>query len=132
MTMQDPIADMLTRIRNAQRSKKAKVHIPYSRFKLSICELLVKEGYIESLLVVGELPQEKSIDLILKYAQDGAPVITRIDRHSKPSLRQYVGHTGIKDVPGFGVSVVSTSQGVMSHHAARQAGIGGELLCIVS
>jgi small subunit ribosomal protein S8 len=132
MTMQDPIADMLTRTRNAQRANKPVVAFPYSHFKLALCEVLVNEGYIESVQVVGDLVQEKQIELTLRYTADGSPVITRIDRFSKPSLRQYVGKGDIEDVPGFGISIVSTSQGVMSHHAARKAGVGGEVLCVVS
>lgn len=132
MSMQDPLADMLTRIRNAQQAKKEAVLVPYSRFKLSMCDVLKGEGYVADARVVGEKPQEKCIEVVLKYCEDGRPVISRIDRHSKPSLRQYVGKDAIANVPGFGISIVSTSQGVMSHHAARKAGVGGELLCVVS
>lgn len=131
MTMQDPIADMLTRIRNAQRTAKKDVKVPYATFKEAIAKVLVEEGYLVSMTVEGERPQDKHLLLVLKYFE-GQGVISRLERVSKPSLRKSVGKDAIEAVPGFGISIISTSQGVMSGRAAKRLGLGGELICVVS
>jgi small subunit ribosomal protein S8 len=131
MSMSDPISDMLTRIRNAQRAEKATVSMPSSKLKVSIAKVLLDEGYIEEFQVVdnGNKPE---INITLKYYA-GEPVIERIDRVSRPGLRIY---KGVDDMPkvmgGLGVVIVSTSQGVMTDRKARAAGIGGEVLCVVA
>ena len=130
MSMSDPISDMLTRIRNAQRAEKATVSMPSSKLKVSIAKVLLDEGYIEEFQVVdnGNKPE---INITLKYYA-GEPVIERIDRVSRPGLRIY---KGVDDMPkvmgGLGVVIVSTSQGVMTDRKARATGVGGEVLCIV-
>lgn len=130
MTMQDPIADMLTRIRNALAVKKATVTMPASTLKAAIANVLKEEGYIEDYQVDSE--KKAQLTITLKY-YEGKPVIDRLDRASRPGLRLYKGK---KDLPkvlgGFGVAITSTSQGVMSDKAARAAGIGGEVLCYVN
>jgi small subunit ribosomal protein S8 len=129
--IQDPIADLLTRVRNAQSAKKAEVCIPYSGHKLAICQLLQAEGYINAVSVDEQNPKKKNIHVVLKYFE-GQPVMRTLKRVSKPSLRQYVAKGEIKKVPGFGIAVISTSHGVMTHQAANKAGLGGEVLCIVN
>ncbi len=130
MAMHDPIADMLTRIRNAQRAEKAAVEMPSSKLKVAIAEVLKDEGYIESFAVAGDVKPVLSIEL--KYYA-GRPVIERIDRVSKPGLRIYKGATEIPRVMnGLGVAILSTSKGVMTDRKARSQGIGGELLCFVA
>ncbi len=131
MSMTDPIADMLTRIRNAQRANKTQVTMPSSTAKLGIAKVLQDEGYI------GEFGTETegaktTLTIDLKYYQ-GAPVIETIKRISKPGLRIYRGNGDLPTViGGLGIAVVSTSAGVMSDREARKQGIGGEVLCIVS
>lgn len=131
MSMSDPISDMLTRIRNAQRAEKATVTMPSSKLKVSIAKVLQDEGYIEEFQVVGN-GNKPEINITLKYYA-GEPVIERIDRVSRPGLRIY---KGVDDMPkvmgGLGVVIVSTSQGVMTDRKARAAGIGGEVLCVVA
>ncbi|AMC35901.1 MAG: 30S ribosomal protein S8 [Iodobacter sp.] len=130
MAMHDPIADMLTRIRNAQRADKAQVTMPSSTLKLAIAGVLQDEGYIESFEVAGEVKPVLTIEL--KYYA-GRPVIERLDRVSKPGLRIYKGATEIPTVMnGLGVAILSTSKGVMTDRKARANGIGGELLCVVA
>ncbi len=130
MAMHDPIADMLTRIRNAQRAEKAAVTMPSSKLKVAIAKVLQDEGYIESFNVVGDVKPELSIGL--KYYA-GRPVIERIERVSKPGLRIYKSATDIPQVMnGLGVAIVSTSKGVMTDRKARTQGVGGELLCFVA
>ncbi|AZN37025.1 30S ribosomal protein S8 [Iodobacter ciconiae] len=130
MAMHDPIADMLTRIRNAQRADKAQVTMPSSTLKLAIAGVLQDEGYIESFEVTGEVKPVLTIEL--KYYA-GRPVIERLDRVSKPGLRIYKGATEIPTVMnGLGVAILSTSKGVMTDRKARANGIGGELLCVVA
>ena len=129
MSMQDPISDMLTRIRNAHHRSKLDVVMPSSKLKASLAKVLQDEGYISGFSVSDET--KPSLTVELKYFE-GKPVIEEINRASKPSLRVYAG---TKDLPkvrsGLGVAIVSTSQGVMTDRAARAAGIGGEVLCTV-
>lgn len=131
MSMHDPIADMLTRIRNAQMVNKPSVTIPASKVKSAIAKVLKDEGYIEDFLVQenGGKPQ---LEIGLKYYA-GRPVIESIDRVSRPGLRVYRSSEAIpKVMNGLGVAIVSTSQGVMTDRKARAAGIGGEVLCVVA
>ena len=132
MSMSDPIADMLTRIRNAQMVQKAIVSMPSSKVKVAIAQVLKDEGYIEEYDVVDDGKQGQ-IRVKLKYAMDGSKVIHEIDRSSKPGRRIYhkVGELP-KVLNGMGICVVSTSKGVMSDRRAREANVGGELLCVVS
>jgi len=132
MNNQDPIADMLTRIRNANRVGRRMVLIPRSKICLGIAQALKDEGYIEEFDVVEDATQGQ-IRVRLKYANTGGKVIHTIDRQSKPGRRLYskVGELP-KVLNGMGISIVSTSKGVMSDRRAREANIGGELLCTVS
>ena len=129
MSMQDPIADLLTRVRNAQRAEHPSVTMPSSTVKAAICEVLRDEGYIESFEVSAEVKAQLTV--VLKYYQ-GKPVIESLDRISRPGLRIY-RHTG--QLPtvrgGLGIAVVSTPRGLMTANAARNAGLGGEVLCTV-
>lgn len=130
MSMQDPIADMLTRIRNGQMASKTSVSMPASKLKLAIANVLADEGYILG-ADVSEEGAQRTLTIDLKY-YEGRPVIEEIQRASRPSLRKYVGKDDVPSVRGgLGVSIVSTSHGVMSDRAARKAGIGGEVLCTV-
>lgn len=130
MSMQDPLADMLTRIRNAQMAGKTVVDIPSSKVKQAVAKVLVEEGYIASERVEGE-GAKAVLHLELKYFQ-GKPVIEEITRVSRPGLRAYAGKGELPKVRGgLGVAIVSTSRGVMTDRAARAAGIGGEVLCTV-
>jgi small subunit ribosomal protein S8 len=127
--MTDPISDMLTRIRNAQRALLPVVEVPHSKIKESIAHILKKEGYITDVAVEGKLP--KKIKLKLKY-QGKKSVIEGMRRVSTPGLRRYVGSTEIPRVRGgLGVAVVSTSEGLMTDVQARRKNIGGELICYV-
>ena len=129
MSMHDPISDMLTRIRNAQRADKASV--PSSKVKVAIAQVLKDEGYVEEFAVRAE-DNKPVLDIQLKYYA-GRPVIERIERVSRPGLRIYKGSNDIpKVMNGLGVAIVSTSKGVMTDRKARAAGVGGELLCIVA
>ena len=129
MSMQDTLADMFTRIRNAQMASKANVRMPSSKMKVSVAQVLVDEGYVASFNVEGEKKPELVIEL--KYYK-GKPVIEKIERSSRPSLRLYRGTSELPKVEGgLGVAIVSTSQGVMTDRAARKAGIGGEVICTV-
>ena len=131
MAMHDPIADMLTRIRNAQRANKVSVSMPSSKLKMAIAKVLKDEGYVEEFAVRNE-DSKPVLDVQLKYYA-GRPVIERIDRVSRPGLRVYKGSNDIpKVMNGLGVAIVSTSKGVMTDRKARAAGIGGELLCVVA
>ena len=130
MSMTDPIADMLTRIRNGQTAEKVNVVMPSSKLKCAIAQVLKDEGYIED-FEKQEADGKPTLSVTLKYFQ-GQPVIERIDRVSKPGLRIYRSKSDIPDVVGgLGVAIVSTSQGVMTERAARAAGVGGEVLCTV-
>ena len=129
MSMQDPIADMLTRIRNAHHRSKPEVTMPSSKLKASIAKVLLDEGYIGGFSVSEEVKPTLTVEL--KYFE-GKPVIEEITRISKPSLRLYLGSDDLPKVrSGLGVAIVSTSNGVMTDRAARSAGIGGEVLCTV-
>ena len=131
MSMSDPIADMLTRIRNAQMVEKTRTVMPSSKLKVAIAQVLQDEGYIESFAVVGE-PGKPQLEISLKYYA-GKPVIERIERVSRPGLRVYKGRDAIPSVMnGLGVAIVTTPQGVMTDRKARQAGVGGEVLCYVA
>jgi len=129
--MSDPIADMLTRIRNAQAADKVSVSMPSSKLKVAIAKVLKDEGYIDD-FAVRENDAKPALELGLKYYA-GRPVIARIERVSRPGLRVYKGSGDIpKVLNGLGVAIVSTSQGVMTDKKARAAGVGGEVLCIVA
>jgi small subunit ribosomal protein S8 len=128
--MQDPLSDMLTRIRNAQMAGKTRVEMPGSKLKSAVAKVLQDEGYIAGFnaSVEGGKPR-LSIDL--KY-YNGKPVIAEIDRVSRPGLRRYSGKDGLPSVrAGLGVAIISTSKGVMTERAAQAAGVGGEILCTV-
>lgn len=128
--MQDPIADLLTRIRNGQVAGKVAVTVPSSKQKLAIANLLVKEGYIASVQEVGDV--KKVLEIGLKY-YEGKPVVELIQRVSRPGLRIY---KKCRDLPrimnGLGIAVISTSQGIMTDRAARKGGLGGEVICYVA
>lgn len=131
MSMTDPIADMLTRIRNGQKAEKVSVTMPASSKKLAVAKVLLDEGYIAG-VSEGEIDGKKMLTVELKYHQ-GRPVISSVKRVSTPGQRQYRGKDGMPKVAGgLGVAIVSTSKGVMSDRAARAAGVGGEVLCLVS
>lgn len=131
MSMSDPIADMLTRIRNAQLSEKANVSMPSSKLKCAIAQVLKDEGYIDGYRIV-EIEGLPQLDLDLKYYA-GKPVIERIERVSRPGLRIYKGREELPRVMnGLGVAIVSTSKGVMTDRRARSLGVGGEVLCVVA
>jgi small subunit ribosomal protein S8 len=131
MTMTDPVADMLTRIRNSIRNKRKSVRIPKSRLKIGIAEVLKKEGYIDGFDLVEEGVQG-AIEIKLKYGPDGEIVINKIERQSKPGRRLYGGIGDLKPVlNGLGIAVLSTSKGVLSDREARRQKIGGEILCTV-
>lgn len=131
MSMTDPVADMLTRIRNAQQANKTEVSMPSSKVKLSIANVLKDEGYISS-YEVSDKDSKATLSITLKYFE-GKAVISKIDRVSRPGLRVY---KSAKDLPkvinGLGVAIVSTSKGVMADRKARELGQGGEVLCAVS
>jgi small subunit ribosomal protein S8 len=129
--MTDPIADMLTRIRNGQKARMVSVDMPASKIKEAIAGVLKDEGYVTDYSVAGE-GASQTLTVELKYFE-GAPVIERIQRSSRPGLRVYRGKEDLpKVLGGLGVAIVSTSAGVMSDRQAREQGIGGEVLCIVS
>jgi small subunit ribosomal protein S8 len=130
MSMSDPIADMLTRIRNAQIVEKTAVSMPSSKLKVAIAQVLKDEGYIEGFAVKGDAKSE--LEIALKYYA-GRPVIEHIERVSRPGLRIYRGRHEIPNVMnGLGVAIVTTPKGVMTDRKARAAGIGGEVLCYVA
>ncbi|AEP37236.1 30S ribosomal protein S8 [Taylorella asinigenitalis 14/45] len=131
MSMSDPIADMLTRIRNAQQVEKVSVSMPSSKLKVAIAAVLKEEGYIENYQVNGDKTKPQ-LEIELKYYKD-EPVISRIERVSRPGLRVYKGHDSIPQVMnGLGVAIVSTSRGVMTDRKARSEGVGGEVICYVA
>lgn len=131
MSMSDPIADMLTRMRNALQGKQARVDIPASKLKERVCAVLKQEGYIEEYKLV-ENEHEGVLQVTLKYEPNRKPVIQGIKRISKPSLRVYVPCGEIRPVrSGLGISIVSTSKGVMTGKEARHNKLGGEILCEV-
>lgn len=132
MSMQDSVADMLTRIRNAQARNKVSVAMPSSKLRKSIADLLVNEGYVSSANVEEGDNGHKTLTIELKY-YNGKPVIEQLKRYSRPGLRQYRGKDEIPSVKkGLGVTIVSTSKGIMSDRAAREAGIGGEIIAFVA
>ena len=130
MSMQDPIADMLTRIRNGQAANKVAINMPSSKLKVAIANVLAAEGYIESVKVLEGVKPD--LEITLKYFQ-GKPVVESIQRVSRPGLRIYKRKDELpKVMGGLGVAVISTSKGVMTDRAARQAGLGGEIICYVA
>jgi len=132
MTMTDPIADMLTRIRNAHKISASSVSIPHSKIKESIASVLLEEGYIKGFSSEESENNKSNLNIELKYF-DGKPVIEKLDRVSRPGLRIYKQTSEIPRVMGgLGVAIVSTSAGVMSDRKAREIGQGGEVLCLVS
>lgn len=129
MSMQDPLADMLTRIRNAQMAEHASVSMPSSKIKVAVATVLKDEGYIADYKIDGETKAELVIEL--KYFE-GKPVIENLKRSSRPGLRAYAGKEALPKVnSGLGIAIVSTNKGVMTDRAARAAGVGGEVLCTV-
>jgi small subunit ribosomal protein S8 len=131
MSMSDPIADMLTRIRNAQRVEKSEVTMPASKLKAAIAQVLKDEGYIDGFDIVT-VDGKRQLRIALKYYA-GRPVIERLERVSRPGLRIYRGRNAIPQVMnGLGVAIVSTSRGVMTDRKARSQGVGGEVLCYVA
>ena len=131
MSMSDPIADMLTRIRNAQLVEKSAVTMPASKLKVAIAQVLKDEGYIDGYRIVED-GGKRQLEIGLKYYA-GRPVIERIERVSRPGLRVYKGRDAIPQVMnGLGVAIVTTPKGVMTDRKARQTGVGGEVLCYVA
>jgi small subunit ribosomal protein S8 len=131
MSMTDPIADLLTRIRNANQARKERVDVPWSRTKESITRVIVSEGFLRECTVVGE-GIRKQLRIVLKYDEQRRPVITAMKRVSRPSLRVYVGKQSIPSVRnGLGINVLSTPAGILVDRDAKRRGIGGELLCSV-
>ena len=135
--MTDPIADMLTRIRNAVTAKQTRVDMPASRLKTEIARILQDEGYIQGFKVLDEAatktaPATKSLRLFLKYGPHGEKLITGVQRISRPGRRVYFGKEDVPDVlAGLGTSILTTSRGVMTGREARKQGVGGEVLCYV-
>ncbi len=130
MSMQDPLADMLTRIRNNLARTKATVSMHSSKLKVSVAEILQQEGYISKYAVEGDV--KKTLTIELKYFE-GKPVIEMLSRFSRPSVRRYRSKSELPTViGGLGVAIISTSKGVMTDKSARAQGIGGEVLCVVS
>lgn len=130
MSMQDPIADMLTRIRNGQAANKVAVSMPSSKLKVAIANVLAEEGYVESVKVLEGVKPE--LEITLKYFQ-GKPVVESIQRVSRPGLRIYKRKDELpKVMGGLGVAVISTSKGVMTDRKARKEGLGGEVICYVA
>ena len=131
MSMSDPIADMLTRIRNGQQARKVSVSMPAAKLKSSVAQVLKDEGFIAG-FATGEQSGKPTLTVDLKYF-DGKPVIDKIKRISRPGLRQYCAADAVPDVlGGLGIAVVSTSHGVMTGRDARARGYGGEIICTVS
>lgn len=131
MSTSDPIADMLTRIRNAMSARHAKVDVPASKLKADIARILKEEGYILNYKMAEE-GTKKTIKIYLKYTPANAPVINKIERVSRPGCRVYVGAREIpKVLGGLGINILTTPQGVMTGKSARKNGVGGELLCQV-
>ncbi len=131
MSFTDPVADMLTRIRNASHARHEKVLVPRSRLKVRIAEVLRDEGFIKD-FVVHDDPPQGAITILLKYSADREPAISEIKRVSKPGLRRYVPTGEIPRVlNGMGIAILSTSKGVMADREARKQKVGGELICTV-
>ena len=132
MSITDPLADLLTRVRNGQAANKVNVKMPSSKLKVSVCKVLKQEGYIEDFSVSQATNNKQILDVALKYYQ-GTPVIESIQRVSKPGRRVYKGSEDLPSVlGGFGVAIISTSKGLMTDKEAREGGHGGEVLCTVS
>jgi len=132
MSMTDPIADMLVRIKNALAVGKPQVSMPASKMKLAIAAVLKDEGYIGEFRVVGDTPSSRKLEIALKY-YEGRPVIERLERVSRSGLRNYRGKDALPTVlAGLGVAIISTSQGLMTDRQARSAGVGGEVICLVA
>ncbi len=132
MSMTDPIADMLTRLRNACTSKHRRVDMPASKMKVEIARLLKENNFVQDYRLVETEEGRQVLRVVLKYAQGGTPVIRELKRVSTPGLRKYVGVTEIPRVRnGLGMAILSTSKGLMSDREARQAHIGGELLAVI-
>ena len=130
--MTDPIADMLTRIRNAVTAKHTRVDMPSSRLKAEIARILQDEGYIQGFKLLDEAdrPMQKTLRLFLKYGPHGEKLITGVERISRPGRRVYFGRDDVPEVlGGLGTSILTTSRGVMTGRAAAKAGVGGEVLC---
>ncbi|HEV2616517.1 MAG TPA: 30S ribosomal protein S8 [Candidatus Acidoferrales bacterium] len=127
----DPIADMLTRIRNAVRARHPRVDLPSSKLKIEIARILKEEGYVSTYKVVDENKQ-KVLRVFFRYTSDKRSVLTDLKRISRPGCRRYVGKTGIRPVVGgMGVAILSTPRGIMTGQTARKEGVGGEILCEV-
>ncbi|WP_115329943.1 30S ribosomal protein S8 [Legionella busanensis] len=131
MSMHDPVADMLTRIRNGQQAKHQSVTLHSSKLKEEIARVLKEEGYIVDYSIESSKNNIKSITIDLKYYH-GRPVIERIERVSRPGLRVYKPFNELSAIPGFGIAIVSTSKGVMTHVAAKSQRVGGEVLCEIA
>jgi small subunit ribosomal protein S8 len=132
MSITDPLADLLTRVRNGQSANKVNVKMPSSKLKVSVCKVLKQEGYIEDFSVSQASNNKQILDVALKYYQ-GTPVIESIQRVSKPGRRVYKGSEDLPSVlGGFGVAIISTSKGLMTDKEAREGGHGGEVICTVS
>lgn len=132
MSLTDPIADMLTRIRNALLVSSEAVSIPYSKLKEGIARILKQEGYIDEYKIEGELAKEKVINITLKYGPEKQKVITGLKRISKPGLRVYVSNDKLPRVlNGLGTAIISTSSGLMTDKDARKAKLGGEVICYI-
>lgn len=131
MTMTDPVADMLTRIRNALKASHETVDIPNSKLKMEIAKVLKSEGYIRNIKIISD-GRHRLIRIFLKYDEEGVPVIGGVKRLSKPSCRIYSGYDDIpKILNGYGINIVSTSKGLMADRQARKMRVGGEILCSV-
>jgi len=129
MTMTDPIADMLTRIRNALKASREEVDIPSSSFKINLTNILKSEGYIRNFKIISE-GHHKIIRIFLKYDEEKVPVISGLKRVSKPSCRIYKGCDDIpKVLNGYGINILSTSKGLMTDREARNLNVGGEIIC---
>lgn len=129
MSMTDPIADFLTRIRNALISKHDRVRVPVSKLKLNLCQILQEQGYVEGFRVLDN-PPGKDIEILLRYDRRGAPAISKLTRVSKPGRRVYRGAEELRPVlNGMGVGIISTSEGLLTDQQARERGVGGEVLC---
>jgi len=127
----DPIADLLTRIRNAARAKHPRVDLPCSKLKVEVARILKDEGYLSNYKVVEE-KGKKTLRVFLRYTPDRRSVITDLRRVSRPGSRRYTGKSGIRSVVGgMGISILSTPRGLMTGQSARKAGVGGELMCEV-
>lgn len=132
MSMTDPIADLLTRIRNANQARKEHVDMPWSRTKEAIVRVAVEEGFLQSFSVVEEEPPKRTLRVVLRYDDNHRPVIKELKRISRPSLRVYVGAKEIKPMRGgLGIHILSTPSGVLVDREARKRNLGGELICTI-